>query len=166
MELLGIRVQRNFCSLGGGSARKEKLWREYIYRSCLDGDVVRGILVLARSSRESGGLGGRVVCDAAGCLARVVGVGELLPATVTGAGGLWEYFFLRRCEVSVRATEVVEASLFKANGSGSGAELEIFARRQSARTMATRRVTPTEPPRPALVRRGCGPAVLMQGCIF
>jgi hypothetical protein len=68
--------------------------------------------------------------------------------------------------VSVRATEVVEASLFKANGSGSGAELEIFARRQSARTMATRRVTPTEPPRPALVRRGCGPAVLMQGCIF
>jgi hypothetical protein len=30
--------------------------------------------------------------DAAGCLARVEGVGELLPATVTGAGGLWKIF--------------------------------------------------------------------------
>jgi hypothetical protein len=36
--------------------------------------------------------------DSAGCLARVVGVGELLPATVTGAGGLCGYF-LRGCEV-------------------------------------------------------------------
>jgi hypothetical protein len=119
MELLGIRVQRNFCSLGGGSARKEKLWREYIYRSCLDGDVVRGILVLARSSRESGGLGGRFVCDAAGCLARVMGVGELLPATVTGAGGLREYFFAWvRGECAGDGGGGVEASLFKANGCG------------------------------------------------
>lgn len=56
MELLGIRVQRDFCSLGGGSTRKEELWREYIYRSCLNGCVVR-VWCLRGPLRKSGGLG-------------------------------------------------------------------------------------------------------------
>ena len=57
-ELLGIRVQRNLCSLGGGSTRKALLWREYIYSTCL------GRLCGAVGCVRPNGRGGRL---RAGC---------------------------------------------------------------------------------------------------
>jgi hypothetical protein len=96
MELLGIRVQRNLCSLGGGSTRKEVLWREYIYRSCLNGCVVRvwclrdplgNVAVWAR----------RLV----GRLSRRFGAGCGLCQAVASGGGRFVgvFFILRGCEV-------------------------------------------------------------------
>jgi hypothetical protein len=101
-------------------------------------------LVLARSSREVAVWAGRFV----GRLSRLFGAcGGRGRAVASNChwGGRVVWIILRECEVECAGEAVVEASLFKANG-GSGAELEIFARRQCARTTAPHRDTPMEPP--------------------
>jgi hypothetical protein len=118
MELLGIRVQRNFCSLGGGSTRKEVLWREYIYRSCLNGCVVRvGACAVLRGNVAFGQVA--LSGDSAGGLARVLGC-----YIAVASGGHWVgrfvWIFGVGARWSVRAMDVVEGSVFK----GNGAELE------------------------------------------
>jgi hypothetical protein len=62
MELLGILVRRNFGSLGGGSTRKEGLWREYIYPNCLNGVCGMGLVLLRNPRGRSGGW--QVACRA------------------------------------------------------------------------------------------------------